>query len=201
MLKATFSTSGLGAFKAAEITEAQMRAAAMALNSTVEKTRLAVVDKLGREIVFPAGYLSPGAGRLGVSGIASPDKLEVRLRARARPTSLATFATNGVVGKKGGVTVTVKPGHPVLMNKAFLIRLRAGTENGGNLGLAMRLRPNESIRRSRGAVQMSSGLWLLYGPSVAQGFATYLDRGKLVAETEAMLQAEFDRFWRVTVNA
>ena len=194
-MKMEFASKGLAAFGDTRAISDQMRrAAAQALNSTVQKTRAMVVDRLGREIAFPAGYLDPAGGRLGVQGTASPEVLEVRLRARGRATSLARFASGAVVGKRGGVNVEVKPGKTVRMPRAFVIRL-----NNGNLGLAMRLRPGESMQRSRAAQQMRNGLWLLYGPSVAQGFAQHLDKGKLIEETGATMEAEFSRYMRVAV--
>lgn len=193
-MKIEWSTKGLAAFREVSDYPEKMRvAAAQALNATAEQTRGVVVDKLGREIAFPPGYLDKSGGRLNVQGAASPESLQVRISARGRPTSLARFASSAVVGKSG-VSVEVKPGSSVSMPRAFLIRLRSG-----NIGLAMRLRPGESMRRSRAAQQMRNGLWLLYGPSVSQGFAQHLDHGSLVAETEKRMDANFSTFMRAQV--
>lgn len=194
MLKVTYATRGLEALRGQK-SDAHLRAASMALNVTVAKTRTLVVNKLGQEIAFPPGYLDPAGGRLAVDGAASPTSLHVKLRARGRPTSLIRFAAGAGVGRRDKVSVQVKPGNAVVMPRAFAVRLRSG-----NMGLAMRLRPGESPRNKREMVQMRNGLWLLYGPSVAQGFRLYLDKEALVAQTEATMQAEFDRYWRVVAN-
>jgi hypothetical protein len=53
------------------------------------------------------------------------------------------------------------------------MRLRRGKSIEGdsfNIGLAIRLKPGETIRNKREMVAFSKGLYLLYGPSVGQVF-------------------------------
>ena len=68
----------------------------------------------------------------------------------------------------------VNPNRTRTLNRAFIIRLRAGdtlSADTFNLGLAIRLRPGEVIANKKiMAKRGPSGLYLLYGPSVDQVF-------------------------------
>lgn len=146
-----------------------------AINATILRARAAAGRAIGTQVKFPPGYLTGANGRLVVSQYATPNKLEARLSARSRPTSLASFVRGAPPIKGGssaaGLTVEVHPGSARFLKNAFLIRLRAGAADSGlsNLGLAIRLKPGERPRVSRtGAKLVGRGLWLLYGPSVAQ---------------------------------
>ena len=72
------------------------------------------------------------------------------------------------------------------MNRAFLMNLRSG-----NLGLAVRLAPGERIDNKRRMVQMSNGLYLLYGPSVDQVFRSVAE--DVSADAGDFLEQEFLR--------
>lgn len=173
-------------------------AAVRSINKIARDGRVAISREIRRQVNLPASYLSPSGGRLAVSRQATRGNLEAAISARGRATSLARFSAGGKVGKEG-VTVSVSPGRSVTLKRAFLLRLRAGRaslDTQSNLGLAVRLRPGESLRGKYAARRMASGLYLLYGPSVAQVFLD--NSGKGVAtdfepEILANLEIEFGR--------
>jgi hypothetical protein len=149
-------------------------AAQRAINKTVVSTRKDSADRIRLQVNFAAQYLTGPDGRLPITKFAKPGALEAVITGRHRPTSLARFTT-GSVNKKTGVQVEVKPGRVRFMRRAFLMRLRAGagiTDTRFNLGLALRLRPGESVQNKRDMVRISGNLYLLYGPSVDQVFRT-----------------------------
>ena len=71
------------------------------------------------------------------------------------------------------VKVSASRGAKVIPN-AFPMKLRRGTgvydPENANIGLAVRLGKDESIRNKHQMVQVSGSLYLLYGPSVDQVF-------------------------------
>lgn len=147
--------------------------AAQAINKAARDGRSMIAVDIRDEINVPADYLNPSQGRLIVSQQATADSLEARIRARSKPTSLARFVVgNPQVGKEG-VTVQVNK-RPISLKRAFLIKLRsgAGYDSGTqfNRGLAIRLRPGDTIRNKRHLVKLKGNLYLLYGPSVQQVF-------------------------------
>lgn len=151
--------------------------ARQAINKTVDRTRTAADKDMRSQINFPARYLGD---RLTVTRRASGTSLQAVISGRDRPTSLARFATNrNQKPGKAGVNVKVDASATKRMARAFLIKLR-----NGNLGLAVRLKPGESLTNSRAAVLMSKGLYLLYGPSVDQVFQS-------VAEDQEPKAAEY----------
>lgn len=166
-------------------------AAYRAINRTLDHGRTHAAREMRRQVNFPASYLSPSGGRLTVTQRANKAMLEGRIKGRHRPTSLARFATNV---SKQGVTVEVKPGLSKFLPRAFLIKLNAGasrTDTKFNRGLAIRLKPGESLRNKRQAIRMANGLYLLYGPSIDQVFRTVSAE---IADDEAVfLEHEFLR--------
>ena len=173
------------------------RVASRAINKTARDARSESQRKILAQVAFPRSYLNPSTGRLAVSRFASPDDLQANIRGRFAPTSLARFSV-GSAKRGAGVTVQVKPGMATFMRRAFLIRLPQGkslTETKFNLGLAVRLRKGETLKNKRLARKMSSGLYLLYGPSVDQVFR---DVSEQVAPGAAdKLEAEFLRLLEV----
>jgi hypothetical protein len=118
---------------------------------------------------------------------------------------LARFAQNQSFDgarRTGGVRVRVR-GAGTFMKGAFFVKLRRGgdTADGFNVGLALRLKPGQTLRgRKKGgaSVRLAPDLYLLYGPSVDQVF-----RDVAVAESPAIkadLGREFLRQW-VRLNA
>jgi hypothetical protein len=175
---------------------AASQAAALAMNDVTGKSGLVRYKKaMKSQIAFPGGYLDD-VERFGQTGFASPTRLETKISARARPTSLARFSSGGAIGK-AGVTVQVKAGRTIHLKKAFTVRLRAGTvldDTSFNVGLAVRVAPGQRIRNKRDTsrmVHLAPNVFLLYAPSVDQVF-------KSVAETEtpAVLDMMGNEFFR-----
>lgn len=157
-------------------------AARLAINQTAERRGLPLARQaMLQQVAWPTGYLTERVNsepRFGVSQRATTGNLQAALRGRFQPTSLARF-TRQQVGNRTtrrsararapGITVTVHPGRPITLKRAFLINLK-----NGNRGLAIRLRPGEVLSNTIGAKLITSGplagVALLYGPSVEQVF-------------------------------
>jgi hypothetical protein len=183
---------------------AASQAAYLAINDTMSRRGLPDARRaILKAVAFPAGYLD-AADRLSISQTATPTRLESRMTARMRPTSLARFSIGGSIGSRGGVQVRVKGGGATrTMARAFLLPLRSGTGGDAfNLGLAIRLRPGETLANKRDVVAKQYGksgsLYLLYGPSVDQVFrqvSADIAPGLAQAATGEFLR-QFDRLSR-----
>lgn len=173
-----------------EIPPQVLKFARMAINSTTRKARTLASRAIRDQVNFTASYLSDQNGRLSITQFASDNQLEARIRGRHRPTSLARFA--GAQTSRG-IRVTVSPGSSRVMGRAFFLRLRAGKEieTKSNQGLAIRLKPGEAIANKRKMIQVAGNLYLLYGPSVDQVFATVA--AEISPETGDLLETEFLR--------
>lgn len=178
----SLAIKGFASLKDYDLTNAAIaRKAQQAINKTADRFRTQAARRISEQLAYPPGYLQPSTGRLVVGKYARPEQLEATIYARWRPTSLSRFAADrsSLGRRRGGVMVTIKPGGPSLVKGAFLVKLRVGnalTESKFNLGLAIRLKPGEALRsRTKRKLlpytKSSSGLYLLYGPSVAQAFA------------------------------
>lgn len=158
--------------------EITTQAARIAINDTARGPAMKLARmRMNEEINFPSGYLNKD--RLFINKLATNADLEASITGRDRATSLARFATNGQIGKRGPIHVQVSRGKSTTLKKAFLIKLRAGKTMDGttfNVGLAIRLAPGEKIQnKTMPANTFSSTLGggsiaLLYGPSVDQVF-------------------------------
>lgn len=175
------------------------KAARMAINDTTRKKAMPTFRKaIQAEVNFPANYLNKD--RFAQTRTASDNDLTAAITARFRPTSLARFASGAQEGaRRTGVRVRVsKTGGAVRLNRAFFVRLRRGgdTQDGFNVGLAIRLKKGESLRgRKKGgsSVQLAPDLYLLYGPSVDQVFRDVsVEKTPEVAD---QLEREFIRQW------
>jgi hypothetical protein len=169
------------------------RSAVQAINKTSARARTDSAAEIRRQVSFSAQYLAPGAGRLVVSKQASGASLESVITARQRATSLARFA-EGSPGRGAGVRVQVAPGRSRFMKRAFLIKLPAGkasVDTKFNMGLAIRLKPGESLQNKKKAIKMEKGLYLLYGPSVDQVFQSVSQ--EIAPGAATYLEAEFLR--------
>lgn len=145
------------------------KAASMAMNDVLGGQGLARFRKaVAAEVQFPPGYVDD---KINIDQKASPTNLVASITGRQRPTSLARFATSGVVGGKGGVTVRVKGGAK-FMKGAFLVRLNQGSSNddGYNVGLAVRLKEGQTLnkRDTSNMVHLGRDVVLLYAPSIDQ---------------------------------
>lgn len=170
------------------------RAALQALNKTLSRTRTSSARVMREQVNFPARYLSGEDGRLAITKKATSGDLEGVITGRERPTSLARFLASGSVGGKNGVSVQVAPGMARRSKRMFLVRLRAGNadlDTKSNLGLAIRLKPGERVEGKHKMVKFGKGLYLLFGPSVAQVFASVADDEAPGAA--AFLETEFLR--------
>ena len=173
--------------------------AARVLNRVARDERVRIARRIRQQVALPASYLAPSGGRLAVVKKAAPNSLTAIIRARARPTSLARFARGR--SRRGPVRVEVKPGRLRTVGRGFLIPLRSGnTDTLGNLGLAIRLRPGESVRNRRVEVRRGGrlkGLALLYGPSVQQVFLDRSGRGVAEDEIPAILRHMEHEYFRL----
>jgi hypothetical protein len=183
-----------------DIKESIRRSALQAINKTADRIRTLASREIRKQVNFPSSYLSPSGGRLAVSKRATKNDLEARIKARARVSSLARFSTGGSPGSGAGVRVEVAPGRSKFMRRAFLIRLRAGTaalDTRSNLGLAIRLRPGETLENKTKAIRMQRNLYLLYGPSVDQVFLASDEKHGVAVDLQPealnMLESEFLR--------
>lgn len=186
---------GLSAYRSLEdIPEKLISAATRAINRTTERARTASGREIRKQVNLPARYVSDN---LFTGQAATSERLERELVGRFRPVSLARFAkgTPESTRKAGGVNVAIKPGAASFMKRAFLVRLRGtGGDTGANanIGLAIRLRPGETIRNKKLTIATTkSGLTLLYGPSVDQLFQTVRD--DIAPDTAEFLEREFLR--------
>lgn len=146
------------------------KAASIAINEVANRSGLAIMRKdIETQIAYPSGYLN-SADKLGVTKRASPTSLQAVITAKDRPTSLARFATNRTPERNRGnpVTVQVKRGKRLQLKKVFLVRLKSG-----NVGLAVRLKPGETLNNKTQAstVKLGPNVYLLYAPSVEQVFS------------------------------
>lgn len=188
------AVEGISALDQLEEIEGRIATAARrAVNATLRKTRTEAKREIMRQINFRARYLDDKTqNRLRVE-LARGNALEGRITARTRATSLATFA-KGTPGNprftlevKKGQRITYKP-KDGKNPRLFLMQFKNGTQ-----GLAIRLRPGETIEGKKATVARGStkGLTFLFGPSVNQVFRTVAD--DLIPGAEDYLESEFLR--------
>jgi hypothetical protein len=174
---------------------------AMAVNTTARHGRAVLARDIRDQVNLPARYVSESEKRLYVAKTATAARAEAVVRASGRPTSLARYAVNPSTSQRGaGVLVEVAPGRARLMRKAFFLRLPQGsvlTDTQFNLGLAIRLRPGERVMNKVQMVRMSSGLYLLYGPSVDQVFRANDGSGAASDRAEYLARKLEDEFLRL----
>lgn len=173
-------TRGLDALKKMfdQMPEVADEAARIAINGAARYARSEGSKGVRKQVNLSARYLGsegdPDA-TLAISRYAKSGDDEAVISARERPTALSRFAV-GVprFGKQKGVKVKVEPGNSKDMPRAFFLKLRRGnkdiTADSYNVGLAIRLRPGERVQNKKNMVSIGKGVYLLYGPSVAQVF-------------------------------
>jgi hypothetical protein len=193
--------NGLSAQRSlSDIPKDTQRNALRAVNKMAQRARAEGSRQIRSQVAFTAGYLNQNE-RFTFKAARSLDD-EAVVAARVRPTSLARFVTSGKPGNsKTGVRVKVSPDRAIRSRKMFLIRLRAGdelTETKFNLGLAIRLKEGETISNKIKMVQMSKGLYLLYGPSISQVFQTVAE--DMAPEVAADVEAEFLRLMELNLR-
>lgn len=187
--------------------ESSLRAAMRAVNYAAGKAQTRGRKKVAAQVKqLPYSYLAgmdgSGKPRLGITKKASMDDLEAVITGRHRPTSLARAVTAGQPATRGKsatpVTLQVRPGLAVRSKRMFLIRLPAGrtlTETKANMGLAIRLRPGETIEGKHTMVAASRGVYLLFGASVDQVYASVASED--TADVSADLEREFLRLMKL----
>jgi hypothetical protein len=183
-------------------------AAAQAINKMARDYRAKGARRVRDQVNFPAKAVANNDKGMHVSEKANRHSLQARITAYGRPRSLANY----VVGSKkpyarGGVYLQVAPGKTRFMRRAFIMKLygTGGSLDEGlaNLGLAIRLRPGETLRNKTDAIsysKASKGLYLLYGPSVDQVFRSRDGTGvanDMVPEIEDDLSKEFVRLLKL----
>lgn len=172
------------------------KAAQLAINQVAQRGALKLIRSgILDEIAFPKDYLV--GDRLGITQYAKPGNLEAVITARDRPTSLARFAAGQPIGSKIGVRVSVGKGRTTSLKKAWLVRLNRGEQRSPdsyNVGLAVRVKPGDSISHKKTAHQswlVPGSVALLYGPSVNQVFKDI--SGEVAEPISILLQTEFLR--------
>lgn len=158
-----------------QLPEVADRAAQMAVNDTARFARRLGSRKVRDEVNFRQRYMgNDEEGALSVASFASSGDGEAVVRARNDAKSLASFAQGQPRFGKAGARVRVAPGRTKTMGRAFFMKLRRGNadidDENYNVGLAIRLRKGERIMRKTKMKALGGGLYLLYGPSVAQVF-------------------------------
>lgn len=173
--------------------------AAQAINKVTRDGRSMIAMQISREVNFPPGYLNPAKKKLFVAKQANRNDLEGIIRASSVPSSLARFVQGPArPGQRGGLNVRVG-NRTQTLRRAFLMKLRSGNaaiETRFNLGLAIRLRPGEQLANKKFVRRISSGLYLLYGPSVDQVFASRDGTGVADQQSDRLavdLESEFLR--------
>lgn len=155
-----------------ELPDIAEQAAVFAINDTVQGEGMTLIKRDMRDqINFPSGYLE--GERLRVARKATRGRLEAVIRGRDRPTSLARFAPGNTPENSRGrpITVRVQRGKSKVLRGAFLVRLNKRQ----SIGLAVRLKPGETLRETEGAKRLANNVYLLYGPSVDQVFGGVIE--------------------------
>ncbi len=166
------------------------KCAKLAINKAADFARAEGARRMGRQVLFPPGYLTPSQERFYVAKYAQSGEDDAVVFARHRATSLARFATP--LGSRQGVIINIKPGGAKAMKRAFLMRLKSGqADTKGNMGLAVRTEPGVKPFAAHKPKEIAEGLWLLYGPSVSQVFKTV--RTDLEPEVMRKMREEFVR--------
>lgn len=198
-LSSDFGEDGKAFFRA--FPTAAARSASRAINRTMNRKVLPLgVAAINEQVDFPDGYVKD---RLTVRKFSTPTDLEGQVAGRDRATSLRRFligtASTGYRGKNAApLTVQVKPGQTRTI-PGYLVNLKSG-----NVGFAIRLRPGDTLRGSRSAVELpprkgdrpdSGTTYLLYGPSIDQIFVDVTDQ--ITPQIDQALALEFFRLMDV----
>jgi len=209
--------SGLEEFarRFAEMPDIAMQAGRFALNKTAVAARKMSADEILRQINFGASYLSGEDNqRLKVQKSVN-ENLRAEITARKRPTSLARFATDKNTGRRGSnnpVRINVKgriktgisvTGADRATTPGFLINLKRGDLESGNIGLVVRLKEGERIRGTGYQAKpfgKHRNLYLVYGPSVDQVFGEVRLGIVKSGRIPTMMASEFSRQFKRLSN-
>lgn len=154
------------------ISEVSDKAASLAINTVANRSGMTLLRKsILDDIAFPRDYLT--ADRFGVRQNANPQNLEAVITARHRPTSLARFVAPGTpMGSRARIGIRVQVNKKKGAAKTFGKYAWLTTLENGNIGLALALKPGETLDNRYGepAWLVPGRVALLYGPSVDQVF-------------------------------
>jgi hypothetical protein len=187
--------------------EIAQQAARLAINDVTRKGYAEARKKIAGDVNLPTSYLdgdSGGKPRLYISKFAKDNDLNASITGRQRATSLARFDAKQLYApsksggrKKAGVSVRVK-NQRKKMPAAFLIKLRRGTADDGNVGLAIRVPAGQKINNKNiqgrplgGNGNRTDDVYLLYGPSVQQVFGRVSE--EMIPTLDRDLNVEFRR--------
>ena len=174
----------------AEITDKIAARASMAINATARKFRTKASRLMRDQVAFPARYLDDkSSGKLRVRRQASAARLEAAIEGRFDPTSLTRFVKGAVTHGRKSPRLQVSKGVTSKIPNSFIMNLASG-----NQGLAIRLKPGETVRNKRRMVSFSkkdANLYLLYGPSVDQVFRSVAEDA--APDAAVYLEQEFIR--------
>lgn len=175
------------------------RAMALAMNTVLGGKGLNRYRKgVTEEINLPQSYVDE---RITFARPATPTSLVATIDARQRPVSLARFASGGSIGVAGVSVQVKKAGGSKNLKGAFLVRLNAGANNTDNfnLGLAVRLKPGQTIVNKRDTshmVHLAPNVVLLYGPSLDQVLNNEVidkENPEVISTIETEFYRQFDR--------
>lgn len=166
-------------------------AARRAVKRATERVRTEANRRMREQISWSARYLD---GKLEID-TTREDGLEGRIDVSFRPTSLARFVKGSKTPWRAGVRLHVGAASFTKSNRMFIVPLKRGTgditEENRNLGLAIRLKPGETITGKYKTKEISRGLYLLYGPSPAQVFFTVAE--DILPSAQVWVDDEFQR--------
>lgn len=155
----------------AKAPKAATQAARFAINAGARKLASASSKQIRGSITFGARELyspaNPKAGKISVL-LASDSSLEARVRGADRPTLLSRFAVNRPTGKRKIVPrVRVSPRKTAELARSWFMRFP-----NGQVGIAVRLKPGETMRNRKLGnaypLKGSPNAFVLFGPSVEQ---------------------------------
>lgn len=174
----------------AEVTDEIAARASKAINATARRFRTAASREMREQVAFPARYLdAQGDGKLRVRQQATATRLEAAIEGRFDATSLTRFVKGAVTHGRKAPRLNVKTGRTSVIPNSFIINLA-----NQNKGLAIRLKPGETIKNKHKMVSFSQkdqNLYLLYGPSVDQVFRQVAE--DVAPDAAVYLEQEFIR--------
>lgn len=182
------------------------QASRLSVNQAARFAARQASKRIRQQVAFARSYIGAAgaaSSKIRIKQFASSSNREAIIATRDRPTSLARFATGTpTFGRRPknarGPRVRIKgSGSLAQVKRGFFVRLRRGvvfTEDEFNLGLAIRLKPGESLQSTQKASPLGGGAYLLYGPSVAQVFDTV--REDIAPEVADFAGFEFVRQFR-----
>lgn len=180
------------------------KAGKLAINDTIRRGRRMVKQEIMTQVNLSSSYLNKS--RL-TENFASEQNLTGSIVGRRRPTSLARFDTEQLYApnktrsgkKRNGVSLKVKSRRKVIP-RAFLMDLKAGSRDGGNKGLVIRLpdgqKPKRKFRAKPLYKDRQTNLWLLYGPSVNQVMSSEKGGESMITKMQPQLNSYLNREFR-----